>query len=153
MAHLQKFDQGAVVNFDLELAERVLRRTRGFCEAEPGVGEIVERGFAEIYYGSKPSSDVMVSIRASSATVLQLIYDLAAELQMVVFFPTEESWGAIVVEQSQARDLPDPSWSGWEAFDEGFTPPTPIVCRNADELAAALVPAYDGWENWAHGRR
>ena len=106
-----------MVNFDLELAERVLRRTRGFCEAEPGVGEIVEGGFAEIYYGSKPSSDVMVSIRASSATV------------------------------------PDPWWSGWEAFDEGFTPPTPIVCRNADELAAALVPAYDGWETWAHGRR
>jgi hypothetical protein len=148
--HLQKFDQGREVNFDLEVAQTILRRTRGFRAAEPGVGELVEGGSAEIYYGAEPSSDVMVSIRAASSTVFQLIYDLAAELRIVVFFPTEESWGAAVVEPSQSHDLPDLSWEGWENFDDGFTPPTPIVCSTADDLATALAPAYDSWETWAH---
>jgi hypothetical protein len=149
--HLQKFDQGGEVNFDLEAAQKILRSTRGFRQAEPGVGELVEGGYAEIYYGFEPSSDVMVSIRAASSTAFQLIYDLAAELRMVVFFPTEESWGAAVVEPSQSRDLPDSSWEGWENFDDCFTTPTPIVCSTADDLAAALVPAYDSWETWARG--
>jgi hypothetical protein len=149
--HLQKFDQGAVVNFDLDAAKRVLRLTSGFREAEPGVGEIVEGGSADIYYGPEPSSDVLVSVRAASAAVLQLIYELAVELRMVVFFPTETGWGAAVVEQSQADDLPDASWDGWEDFDDGFKPPTPVVCRSADDFAAALVPSYEGWETWARG--
>jgi hypothetical protein len=149
--HIQKFDQGGEVNFDLEAAQRILRRRGGFRAAEPGVGELVEDGHAEIYYGAEPSSNVMVSIRAASSTVFQLIYDLASELRMVVFFPTEESWGAAVVQPSQSHDLPDPSWEGWENFDDGFTPPTPIVCSTADDLTAALVPAYDSWETWAHG--
>jgi hypothetical protein len=110
-----------------------------------------EGGYAAIYYGLEPSSDVMVSVGAASPRVLQLIYDLAVELRMVVFFPTAESWGAAVVEQSQAGDLPDASWEGWESFDDGFTPPTPVVCRSAGDLAAALVPSYTGWETWAHG--
>jgi hypothetical protein len=149
--HLQKFQQGAEVNFDLDAAERVLRRTRGFCALEPGVGELVEGGYAEIHYGADPSSDVMVSVRAASPLALQLIYDLAVELRMVVFFPTDAGWGAAVVEQSQADDLPGPAWAGWQDFDAGFTPPKPIVCRSADELAAALAPSYQGWETWAHG--
>jgi hypothetical protein len=149
--HLQKFHQGAELNFDRDAAVKVLRRTTGFREAEPGVGEVVEGGYAAIYYGLEPSSDVMVSVRAASPTVFQLIYDLAVELRMVVFFPTAESWGAAVVEQPQDGDLPDASWEGWESFDDGFTPPTPVVCRSADDLAAALVPSYNGWETWAHG--
>jgi hypothetical protein len=149
--HLQKFQQGVEMNFDRDAAAGVLRRTTGFREAEPGVGELVECGSAEIFYGLEPSSDVMVSVRAASPTVLQLIYDLAVELRMVIFFPTAESWGVVVVEQSQAGDLPDASWEGWENFDEGFTPPTPVVCRTANELAVALVPSYDGWATWAHG--
>jgi hypothetical protein len=148
--HLLKFDQGVVANFDLETAGRALRQTSGFRETEPGIGELVEGGFAEIFYGPEPSSDVMVSVRAASPAIWQVIYDLAAELRMVLFFPTEESWGAAVVEQSQARDLPDPSWEGWKDFDDGFTPPAPIVCRTVDELAAALAPAYTSWETWAH---
>jgi hypothetical protein len=138
-------------NFDLDAARGILRRTSGFREAEPGVGELVDGGYAEIYYGAEPSSDVMVSVRVASRAVLQLIYDLAAELRMVVFFPTDESWGVATVERSRVGDLPGPSWEGWEDFDDGFRPPTPIVCRNADELAAALVPFYDSWATWAHG--
>ncbi|HEX3679481.1 MAG TPA: hypothetical protein VHU90_07155 [Galbitalea sp.] len=149
--HLQKFDQGREVQFDLQAAQKTLQRTRGFREAEPGIGELVEGGYAEIYYGSEPSCDMMVSVRAASSTVFQLIYDLAAELRMVVFFPTEKSWSAAVVEPSQSDDLPDRSWEGWERFDDGFTPPTPIVCSTADDLAAALVAAYGSWETWAHG--
>ena len=149
--HLQKFDQGREVNFDLEAAQRILRRTPGFRAAEPGVGELVEGGYAEIYYGSEPSSNVMISIRTASSAVFQLMYELAAELRMVIFFPAEDSWGAAVVEPSQSHDLPHPSWEGWEDLDDGFTPPTPIVCSTADDLVAALVPAYDSWEAWAHG--
>jgi len=150
--HLQKFDRGAEVNFDREAAQRILRRTAGFHAAEPGVGELVEGGYAEIYYGAEASSTVMVSMRAASSSIaFQLIYDLASELRMVVFFPTEESWGLAVVEPSQSDDLPGPSWDGWENLDDGFTPPTPIVCSTADALASALRPAYDGWEGWAHG--
>jgi hypothetical protein len=149
--HLQKFDGGAEVNFDLEAAQRILRQTRGFIAAEPGVGELVEGGYAEIYYGSEPSSTVMVSVRGASTAAVQVIYELAAELRMVVFFPTDESWGAAVVEPSQSHDLPGPSWEGWENFDEGFTPPTPIVCPTANDLAAALASSYGTWETWAHG--
>jgi hypothetical protein len=104
--HLQKFDQGAEANFDLAAAKRVLRGTGGFREAEQGVGELVGGGFAEIHHGAEPSSDVMVSVRAASPAVSRLIYDLAAELRMVVFFPTERGWGVAVVDESQAGDLP-----------------------------------------------
>jgi hypothetical protein len=147
--HLLKFQGGAEANFDLGAAEAVLRGASGFLGAEPGVGEL---GSSDIYYGPEPSSDVMVAVRAASPAVFQLIYDLAVELRMVVFFPTEASWGVAVVERSQVDDFPDASWDGWERFDDGFTPPAPIVCQSADDLGAALAPAYNGWETWSRGR-
>jgi hypothetical protein len=91
--HLQKFDQGREVNFDLEVAQRILRRAPGFRTAEPGVGELVEGGYAEIYYGSEPSSNVMISIRTASSAVFQLMYELAAELRMVIILPRRGQLG------------------------------------------------------------
>jgi hypothetical protein len=81
---------------------------------------------------------------------VHLIYNLAAELRMVIFFPAEQSLGVAVVDRSHPRDLPEPLWERWEDFDAGFAPPTPTVCRNMEELASALAPAYDSWAAWAH---
>jgi hypothetical protein len=101
------------------------------CEVEPGIGEIEGHGYAEIYYGVEASSDVMVSVRASSQEVIQLICDFAAELRMAVFVPTENSWGAVVLDPSLVDDLPDESWEGWENFGDGFRPPAAVVCEGA----------------------
>jgi hypothetical protein len=151
--HLLKFDREAEATFDLGAARRLLERTSGFREVEPGVGEVEGDGYAEIYYGVEASSDLMVAARGSSPSgVIQLICELAAELRMAVFFPTEPDWGVAVLGVAQAGDLPDRSWNGWENFGEGFRPPTPVVCEGAEELAAVLRSSYDHWHTWAHGR-
>jgi hypothetical protein len=112
--HLQKFDRQAEATFDLGVARRVLGRTSGFREVEPGVGEVEDDGYAEVYYGVEPSSDMMVAARSSSSGVIRLICELAAELRMAVFFPTETDWGVAALGVSQVDDLPDSSWEGWE---------------------------------------
>jgi hypothetical protein len=149
--HLQKFDRQAEATFDLGAARRLLGRTSGFCEVEPGVGEVEDDGYAEVYYGVEPSSDVMVAARGSSSGVIRLICELAAELRMAVFFPTETDWGVAVLGVSQVDDLPDRSWEGWENFGEGFRPPTPVVCDGLEDLAAVLRSSYDHWQTWAYG--
>jgi hypothetical protein len=146
---LQKFDRKGETTFDLGAARRLLGRTRGFRDVEPGVGEVEGDGYAEVYYGVEASSDVMVSVRASSPEVIQLICEFAAELRMTVFFPTQSGLGAAVLGASQVDDLPDGSWEGWESFGEA---PTPVVCEGAEELAAVLRSSYDFWQTWAHGR-
>jgi hypothetical protein len=81
--HLLKFDREAEATFDLGAARRLLERTSGFREVEPGVGEVEGDGYAEIYYGVEASSDLMVAARGSSpSAVIQLICELAAELRM-----------------------------------------------------------------------
>jgi hypothetical protein len=147
---LQKFDRGSEATFDLDRARELLRQTSGFCEIEPGVGEIDGDEYAEIFYGVEPSSDVMISVRAASPVVYELIWELAAHLRMAVFFPTEDDWRVAVLDRSQADDLPDASWEGWERFDDGFTPPDPFVCEDAEALASVLRSSYDGWHSWAH---
>jgi len=74
---LQKFDRGSEATFDLNGARSLLGRTRGFRELEPGIGEVEGRGYAEVYYGAEPSSDVMVSARGRSPEVIELICELA----------------------------------------------------------------------------
>ena len=93
-----------------------------------------------------------MSVRASSSAVTGLIYELARELHMVVFFPTRVGWGAAVVAETAGQELPDRSWSGWEDFDDGFDPPAPALCRTAADLAKALAGPYDDWAAWAHRR-
>jgi hypothetical protein len=105
-----------------------------------------------MYCGVEASSDVMVSVRASSQEVIQLICEFAAELRMAVFVPTENSWGAVVLDPSLVDDLLEQSWEGRENFGDGFSPPTPVVCEGAEELAAVLRASYDDWQTWAHGR-
>jgi hypothetical protein len=68
--HLQKFDQGAAVNFDLEAAERVLRRSSGFRVAEPGVGELVEGGSAEIYYANRVAAHLRPGVEVADGRLL-----------------------------------------------------------------------------------
>jgi hypothetical protein len=148
--HLQKFDRQAEATFDLGVARRVLGRTSGFREVEPGVGEVEDDGYAEVYYGVEPSSDMMVAARSSSSGVIRLICELAAELRMAVFFPTETDWGVAVLGVSQVDDLPDRSWKGWDNLGEGFRPPTPVVCDGPEDLAAVLRSSYDHWQTWAH---
>ncbi|MFL5926204.1 MAG: hypothetical protein ACJ77E_04650 [Gaiellaceae bacterium] len=147
---LQKFERGAEATFDHGAARALLGRTSGFRQLEPGVGELEGDGYAEVYYGAEPSSDVMVAVRVGAPGVIDLVYRLAAELRMAVFFPTETDWGVAVLDQAQVDDLPDSSWHGWESFGDGFTPPTPIVCEDAAELGAALQSSYNGWQAWAH---
>jgi hypothetical protein len=149
---LQKFDRRSEATFDLAAARRLLGRASGFCEVEPGIGEIEGDGYAEIYYGVESSSDVMVSVRAISQEVIQLICEFAAELCMAVFVPTENSWGAVVLDPSLVDDLPDESWEGWENFGDGSRPPTLVVCEGTEDLAAVLRASYDDWQTWAHGR-
>jgi len=129
----------------------LLGQTTGFRDIDPGVGEVVGNGYAEVYYGAEPSSDMMVAVRAGSPAVIELICKLAADHQMTVFFPTDSGWGLAVLGSSQAEDLPDRSWEGWENFDERSRPPTAVVYEHAEELATALRSSYDGWEAWAHG--
>jgi hypothetical protein len=127
--HLQKFDRGAEATFDLGAARGLLGRTSGFREMEPGVGEVEGDGYAEAYYGIEPSSDVMVASRAGSP---------------------ETGWGVAVLGRSHVDDLPDASWEGWENFGEGFRPPPPVVCEDAEELVAALRSSFERWQAWAH---
>lgn len=150
--YLEKFDRGAEATFDLGAARRVLGRTTGFREVEPGVGEVEDDGYAEVYYGVEPSSDVMVAARGRlSPGVIRLICELAAELRLAVFFPTETDWGVAVLDVSQVDDLPDGSWAGWENFGEGFRPPTPVVCAGLEDLAGVLRSSFDHWQTWAYG--
>jgi hypothetical protein len=150
--HLQKFERGAEAIFDLGAARAVLERTTGFRDIEPGIGEVVGDGYAEVYYGPEPSSDVMVAVRAGSPTVLDLIGRLTSELRMTVFFPNESGFGLAVLGSSQAEDLPDRSWEGWENFGEAWRPPPAVVCEDAAELATVLRVSYEEWEAWAHRR-
>jgi hypothetical protein len=146
---LQKFDHRTPATFDLDAARNILRRTNGFSEIEPGVGEVEGDGYAEIYYGTEPSTDVMIAVRVASPAVFRRGCELGVVLRMVLFFPTEPSWGIAVLDASQADDLPG---SSWEQFEDGFTRPAPLVCADREQLAAALKSSYDDWHAWAHGR-
>jgi hypothetical protein len=146
---LQKFERGAEATFDLDAAKVLLRQTSGFRDIEPGICEVVGDGYAEIYYGAGPSSDIMVAVRAGSPALIELICKLAAALQMTVFFPTDSGWELAVLSASQAEDLPGRSWDGWEHFDEELTPPTAVVYEHTMKLASALRVSYDAWEDWA----
>jgi hypothetical protein len=46
--------------------------------------------------------------------------------------------------------VPDASWEGWGNFGEGFRPPPPVVCEDAEELVAALRSSFERWQAWAH---
>jgi hypothetical protein len=107
-------------------------------------------GIADVYFDGE-SPEILFSVHASSLAVTRLIYELARELEMFVFFPLRDGWGAAVVEETARQELPDRVWSGWQDFDEDFDPPEPVVCRNAADLDAALAGSYREGAEWAHG--
>ena len=146
---LLRFRNRAVVPFNVEDAERVVLSTEGARESEPGIAEITGRGVAEIYFGGN-SPEILISVFAGSRAVTGLIYELARELEMVVFFPILDGWRAAVVAETAGQELPDRSWSGWRAFDDDFDPPELVLCRSAADLEAALAGSYEDWDEWAH---
>jgi hypothetical protein len=150
---LLKFRDRDLVPFDTDDARRVVHSTEGVRETEPGVAEITSAGTADIYFGPE-SPEILLAVFASSPRVTDLVYRLARELEMVVFFPTmPDGWGAAVTEETAGRELPDRSWSGWQDLGDDFDPPEPVVCRNAAELEAALAGSFGAWADWAHGPR
>jgi hypothetical protein len=146
---LLRFRDHDVVPFDADEARRIVLSTPAVREAAPYVAEIAHEGIADVYFDAK-SPEIMLSVYANSPAVSDLIYRLARELEMVVFFPRRDGWGAAVVEEIADVELPDRSWDGWQDFDDDFQPPEPIVCRNAADLATALAGPYGDWADWAH---
>jgi hypothetical protein len=149
---LLKFRDRDVVPFNIDDARRIVLSTDGARETDPCVAELTSGGIADIYFDGE-SPEILLSVYASSPRVTGLIYNLARELEMVVFFPMRDGWGAALVEGTAGNQLPDRSWSGWQDFDDDFDPPEPVVCRNAAELEIALAGPYDDWAEWAHGHR
>jgi hypothetical protein len=147
---LLRFRDRDVVPFNVDDARRIVLSTEGAREAEPFVVEITNGGIADVYFDGE-SPEILFSVHASSLAVTRLIYELARELEMFVFFPLRDGWGAAVVEETARQELPDRVWSGWQDFDEDFDPPEPVVCRNAADLDAALAGSYREWAEWAHG--
>jgi hypothetical protein len=145
---LLKFRDRDVVPFNVEDARRIVLSTEGARETEPCVVEITHGGIADIYFDGE-SPEILLSVYASSRGVTGLIYRLARELEMVVFFPIRDGWGAAVVEATAGQELPDRLWSGWQDFDDDFGPPEPVVCRNAADLDAALTGPIGDWAEWA----
>ena len=146
---LLRFRDGAATAFDVEEATRIVLATDGARLTEPGIAEITGNGVADIHFGDQ-SPEIMFFVYAGSLTVTQLIYQVARELQMVVFFPTTDGWGAAVADEADAEALPDSSWSGWQDFNDDFVPPVPAVCRTAADLDAVFGGSYRAWEDWAH---
>ncbi len=147
---LLRFRDRAVASFDFDDAKRIVRSADGARETESGIAEITDSGVADIYFDGE-SPEILFSVYASSPAVTGLIYELARELEMVVFFPLfPDGWGAAVVNEAAGQELPDRSWSGWQDFDDDFDPPEPVVCRSAADLAAALAGPYGDWAEWAH---
>jgi hypothetical protein len=149
---LLRFCDGGAATFDVEEAKRIVLAADGVRLTEPGVAEITSDGIADIHFGGQ-SPEIMFFVYGGSATVTQLIHHLARELQMVVFFPTTDGWGAAVTDQAAAEALPDRSWSGWQDFDDDFDPPVPAVCRTAQDLDGVFGGSYGAWEEWAHPPR
>jgi len=147
---LLRFRDRTVLPFDVDDARRIVLSTLGARETEPFVAEIRNGAIAEVYFDGE-SPEILFSVHASSPAVSRLIYELARELEMFVFFPLRDSWGAAVVEGTAGQELPDRAWSGWQDFDDDFDPPEPVVCRNAADLDAALTGSYREWADWAHG--
>lgn len=149
---LLRFRDGGAAAVDVDEATPVVLAADGVRLTEPGVAEITNDGVADIHFGDQ-SPEIMVFVYAGSATVTHLIHHVARELQMVVFFPTTDGWGAAVTDEAAAEALPDSSWSGWHDFDDDFDPPVPAVCRTAQDLDAVFGGAYRAWEEWAHPPR
>jgi hypothetical protein len=151
---LLRFQDGAAVAFDGDEARRIVLAEPGIRETEPGVAEVTTDGIADIHFGGE-SPEIMFFVFSGSATVTQLVYELARALQMVVFFPagSDDGWGAAVVEATAAEAMPDRSWSGWEDFGEDFGPPDAALCPTVADLDAVLGGSYGEWENWAHKQR
>jgi hypothetical protein len=148
---LLRFRDRDVIPFDSDDARRIVLSTDGARETEPYEAEITTDGIADIFFGSG-SPEILLSVFANSPRVTGLIYELARELEMVVFFPTTPGgWGAAVVEGAAGQELPDRSWSGWQDFGDDVDPPEPVVCRNAGDLHAAMGGSYSDWADWAHG--
>ncbi len=74
-------------SFDLERARELLGAAPGFEELEAGIGEVTGDGYAEVYYGAEPSSDIMVAVRTGSDTIFHLIPELAEQLGMRIVTP------------------------------------------------------------------
>ena len=144
-----RFQDGAATAFDVDEANRIVLAADGVTLTEPGVAEITDSGVADIHFGGQ-SPEIMFFVYAGSVTVTRLIHQVARELQMVVFFPTAEGWGAAVADEAAAEALPDSSWSGWQDFDDDFDPPVPAVCRTAEDLDGVFGDSYRAWEEWAH---
>lgn len=149
---LLRFQGRAVVPFEVDDARRIVLSTEGARETEPGIAEVTSGGVADIHFGGD-SPEILVSVFVSAPAVTTLIYEPMRELEMVVFFPLRDGWGAAVVAKTTAPELPDRSWAGWQDFDDDFEPPEPVRCRSAAELDAALGGPHDEWEDWAHNRR
>jgi hypothetical protein len=145
---LLAFRDRDLVPFDAEEARRIVLATEGARETEPYVAELVGDSVVDIYYGSE-SPEILLSIRAYSPHVTGLIFELARGLEMTVFFPARNGWGAAYVEGTTGRELPDKSWVGWQDFDDDFEPPDPVVCHDVAELEAALDRPYGDWAAWA----
>ena len=90
--------------FDLGRARELLAAQPGFEEVEPGMGEVTGDGYAEIYYGDEPSSDIMVSVRVGADTIFRLIADLAQQLELRIVTP--EGLGLPLTESYRR-------WSDW----------------------------------------
>jgi hypothetical protein len=144
-----RFRDGAPSGFEVADARRIVLAAADVREVEPGVAELTTDGIADIHFGDD-SPEIMFFVFAASPTVMRLIYDLAHELQMVVFFPSSDGWRAAVAAEGAARTLPDRSWSGWEDFDDDFYPSAVAFCRTAADLEAFLRVPYDEWDEWAH---
>src|SRR4051812_13920429 len=151
---LLRFQDGDAVAFDPDEVKRIVLAEKGVREIEPGVAELTTDGVADVYFGDQ-SPEIMFFVFAGSATVTQLVYELARALQMVVFFPADsgDGWGAAVVDATAAEAMPDRSWSGWQDFGEDFHPPDAALCPTVADLDAVLGSAYGEWENWAHKKR
>src|SRR5207244_13456572 len=100
---LLRFRDRAAVPFRVDDAKRIVLSTDGVRETEPGVAEITSRGVANIYFDGD-SAEILFSVFASSPAVTGLIYDLARELEMVVFFPISDGWGAAVVGETTGQE-------------------------------------------------
>ena len=146
---LLRFCRDAPAAFAIGDARRIVLAAADAREVEPGVAEITTDGIADIHFGDE-SPEIMFFVYAMSRAVMRLIYELARELQMVVFFPSSDGWRAAVVVEAAAETLPGRSWSGWKDFDDDFYPPAAALCRTAADLEAFLAGPYDEWDEWAH---
>jgi len=95
---LLRFRDGDAVAVDADDARRIVLAAEGVREIEPGVGEVVTDGVADIHFGGQ-SPEITFFVYAGSPTVTRIAHELARELQMVVFFRAQTAG----VRQSSTR--------------------------------------------------